>query len=235
LDQRLRAQLAVHRSTALPRYADFAERLQTRLQQTELTVTEIQQFENESRQLYVDLMTQLIDDSVELIAGLNDEQVQHLQKRLQEEREENAEQYAQQTPEERLAERIEQVTEDLESLTGRLSKAQREVVKQAVMQRNDLYPLGQATRERWSQKINQGLLERKNKAYLKSELLVLLTQSEQLRDEAYQLALDRNESLRRQLYVDLFATLSVKQRQHLVDEINDWHDDFVALMQVNPE
>ncbi len=233
LDARLREHLQQHREQQLPRYAEFTARLATSLGQASLDDETLKSFEAESRTLYRELMQQFNDDAVELISGLSDEQVAYVRTKMEEDPADTAEEYAEKTPEERVEERLERTIDDLEALTGPLSKEQKALVKTFVDQRPDLYVLGQATRERWQKTIDEVLQQRQQKEVLRETLQRLVMEPESLRDEAYNDAFLRYEQLRRQMYIAVFASLTKKQKQHLVDEINEWQQDFSELALVD--
>jgi hypothetical protein len=230
LDERLRKHLATHRENELPRYVAFSKKIQQTLNVETIDEQILIDLGLESKQLYVDLMHQFIDDAVELINGLSDEQVQRLVQKQKEETAEDDKEFASSNVEERAEQRLENTLDDLTELVGRLSKDQKQLVKSFVEQRSESYLLAKPTQARWDQLVADALQKRHDKVYLREQLLLIFEQPESLRDPAYHAVYDRNGQLRRQMQVALFATLNTKQRAHLQKEIGQWHEDFSELI-----
>jgi len=235
LDARLKAHLSSHRLTQLPRYIDYTQQLSDALAAVSLNEATLLQLEQASRLLYLDLMLQFSDDAVQLLSGLSDSQVERVLQRQAKERRKADKKYAESDDVERAEKRFDDAIDNMDDLLGRLDNEQKILIKSFVDQRPDLYQLGKATRDRWQQRIGEMLQNRQQQSWLREQLLLMLQTPESLRDDVYAEAYQRNEQLRRQMYVALFPTLTTKQRQHLQEEITAWREDFAALAEKTAE
>ncbi len=235
LEARLHHHLREHRRKALPRYVDYTRKLQTVLQGDHLDEPMLRELEDESRQLYLDLMRSFLDDGVELFSGLSDKQVDNLLKKQQEEAAEDEQDYTEGNAEERAEKRFDNTLDDMSDLVGRLNTTQKELIRSFSMQRQDAFTVSKATRERWQQLISESLLKRHDKTYLRAQLSRLIEQPDSLRDSDYMAYLEQERTLRYQMQIALFSSLSAKQRAHLQNEISDWENDFTALMKTKTE
>lgn len=224
---RIGSAMAWHRSRELPRYraflADVAER-STR----PYTEAEVAQAWREVRAGYDRVVERVLPDAAELLAGLDERQLAHLEHRFAEDNERFAKEWTKGTPQERRARSAKRMAEHLQEWTGRLSDAQRAIVSRRETLVAPLIEERLADR-RYRQAETLALARTKDPGRIAAGLRRLLLEPDAWRRPEYVAELRAREAATSRMIAELSATLSPAQRAHLQARIREYMRDITRL------
>ncbi|NQD38569.1 hypothetical protein HPT27_16215 [Permianibacter sp. IMCC34836] len=227
LDERLDERLAWHQREQLPRWREALGSLRSDIAERRLDGERYLQYSEQVRSLLSASAAGLVDDAVKLAAGLSDRQIAHLLKRYDEDTDDLVDELAERAadPSERLAERFDDSRDEIENWLGDLTDDQQAYLRQWQTQAIDWGDFALVSRQRWREHIVQTLSNRSDAVALQAGVAQMLLQPESLRAPAYQAAVAKQTELRRDLQLYLLQTLTDKQRQHLLGELDDILED----------
>lgn len=228
LDARLEQYLSWHRTQQLPRYADFLEQV-IELIEDGLTAEELDAIQQQSEQFADVLIARMLPGLADFLGHLDEAQREELFENLARQNDEFREQYIELSEKKQRINRVKEVRKFVQRWTGMLDEAQ---VKMLVTWSKQYLLMGEEflqSRLAWQQRLNQVLQKRDDRAYLESALGDLFTSRTRDRPEGYQQKYDHNEKLLKQLYLSLDRSLSEEQRQHMIEQLKSYAEDFREL------
>lgn len=225
---RLNRYLDWHRQTQLPEYGAFLDQVADDLERG-MTQESVHRIQERTRQLGRALIERLIPDMVIFFRQASDEQVAELFARFAKENVEYSKEYLEISEKEQRKQRTRKVESYVERWTGRLSRAQRDLVREGT----DQYELMGAeffeARLRWQAEFRRVLALRESEQVFEKALANLMLNEGFGRSEAFERKYGHNQRLLQRLYLRLDSTLSRGQREKAVDKLRNYARDFYEL------
>ena len=185
------------------------------------------------RALWLRLVRRAIPDMADFLLQLHPEQVVFLARRFDEDNERAVRESVRGTPQERLERRQKRYLERIEDWTGRLSPAQRDVVRARVAAMGDLTGEWLGDR-RFRQSETIALLRSKpTRAQLEAGLTRLLVDSDSWRRPEYVAKMKARDEQVFAMVADLDATLTAEQRGKLHRRLAGYAADAAYLAVAN--
>lgn len=228
-DQLLDGFLKWHKSSELPKYAADLRQLRQQIADDSFNADDWQQFIDNVRGHWFNIFAQCFEQMWPLVLSLDDQQVAQINQQLTQEQQELDEEYQDKSREQLLEQADERLIDTLDDWLGRLSKQQKQLVRQYNREREFTTDMWLDYRHQWYQQFKQTLLERDNTPQLKAQLKMLLTAPQQLRSEQYQQKLIQNTHKFGEWLVALKPTLTAKQQRHLLNKLDDLIEDLDEL------
>ncbi|MGZ0713907.1 DUF6279 family lipoprotein [Pseudomonas palleroniana] len=224
----LKQHLAWHCTTQLPGYLDWLDRLQQMVDDNKITDAALQSRTLEAKQAIAEIARQITPSAVELLQGLDDQQVKDMQDAFAKDLKKRQDEYLKPPLERQIKARAERMSKRLDAWIGPLSASQQNRVTAWSIA---LGPQNQAwldNRARWQAQFIDAVQQRRN-ADFPQKIEQLLVNRESLWTPPYRAAYTQTEAAARNLIVDLMAESSVQQRQKLTQKIDKVRADFQAL------
>ena len=222
-----------HRNQELAKYVEHLKRLRSDIEKGTLTAQSIADHLWASRQHWERLRDHVSPELAELAKNLTDDQVESLFDELNEENDDIAEQLAEaesKSDAENEKARIADIEDGISDYIGKLSDKQQAIIKQHA-------PDFHGTRALWLsyrrdfQKAARALIDKRNDMPdFEAQFIVLLTHPDEFRSTDYQQLQLQNTALYGRMLEQVFYTLSDKQKNKLINKIDDMISDFEYLM-----
>ncbi len=217
-----------HRTTQLPRYAELCRRLDAELG-TELGADYFRARFAEMEALWIDFMTQLAPDAAAFLRTLDAEQQAELRENFAESNAELADEYSGRSREVRQRKRDRAVVKNLQRLTGRLTREQKDLVRDYTGRFHDLTDAWLVRRERWQSAFLDLLAEAPEPRVFEARLVELLATPDALDEPDYRERVEANKQLSFEMLAALTASLSDKQRARFRRRLGNFAEDFELL------
>ena len=224
----LKAHLAWHCTTQLPGYLDWLDRLQQMADNHQVSDTALQARTAEAKQAITQIARQITPSAVELLQGLDDQQVRDMNAALAKDLRKRQDEYLKPPLAEQIKDRAERMNKRLDAWIGPLSATQQARVS---AWSNALGAQNQAwigNRAQWQAQFSAALQQR-HSADFAPKIEQLLVDRESLWTPQYRAAYAQTEAEARSLIVDVMAETTVQQRQKLTQKIAKVRSDFQAL------
>lgn len=226
LDARLADRLAWHCRHQLGPYVDLLRGLESDLRRGSVSAAELDRHLARGEALWQTLMEAIVPDARELLAVLDDRQVEELAAAFARRNREAREDFLDGTPEERNARRAERMEKRLRTWFGGLEPAQRRLVAQWSETLQPDTEQWLTNRERWQAGLLAGLERRAEPAALEAALRPLLTAADRDWPADYRRRLAANRMRTLELVAAIHAAATPRQREHLFGEIDAWVRQF---------
>lgn len=221
-----------HRASEMPAYERLLAETAARAARG-LSADDARQVHREMRALWLRLVRRAIPDMADFLLQLHPEQVVFLARRFDEDNERTVRESVRGTPQERLERRQKRYLERIEDWTGRLSPAQRDVVRARVAAMGDLTGEWLGDR-RFRQSETIALLRSKpTRAELEAGLTRLLVDSDSWRRPEYVAKMKARDEQVFAMVADLDATLTAEQRGRLHRRLAGYAADAAYLAVAN--
>ncbi len=224
----LKEHLAWHCTTQLPGYLDWLDRLQQMVENRQISDASLQARTLEAKQAVADVARQITPSAIELLRGLDEQQVRDMDQALTKDLRKRQDEYLKPPLEQQIKERSERMTKRLDAWLGPLSASQQNRVlawSTALGEQNQQW-IG--NRAHWQAQFIAAVNQRASSDFPR-KMEQLLVERESLWTADYRLAYAQTEAAARSLLVDLMAESTVQQRQKLVQRIDKVRSDFQAL------
>ncbi|WLH67106.1 DUF6279 family lipoprotein [Pseudomonas sp. FP2309] len=224
----LKEHLAWHCTTQLPGYLDWLDRLQQMVDDNQVTDAALQTRTQEAKHAIAEVAREITPSAVELLQGLDDEQVQAMSDALAKDLRKRQDDYLKPPLAQQIRERAERMNKRLDSWMGPLSASQQQRVaawSDALGEQNTEW-IG--NRAHWQAQFIEAVQQR-HSADFPQKMQQLLVDRESLWTPEYRAAYARTESAARSLLVDVMAESTEPQRQKLIQKIDKVRNDFQAL------
>lgn len=224
----LKEHLAWHCTTQLPGYLDWLDRLQQMVDNHQVSDAALQTRTLEAKQAIADVARQITPSAIELLRGLDEQQVREMDQALAKDLRKRQDEYLKPPLEQQIKDRSERMSERLNAWLGPLSTSQQERVRAwstALGAQNQQW-IG--NRAHWQAQFIAAVNQRASSDFPR-KMEQLLVDRESLWTADYRQAYAQTEAAARSLLVDLMAESTVQQRQKLVQRIDKVRSDFQAL------
>jgi hypothetical protein len=224
--------VAWHRANELPAYErllqDTAARAATRL-----TEEDMRRIYGEMRVLYQRTMRQAIPDMADFLLQVHPEQVEHLARRFAEDNEKAIKERLRGTPRERLEARAKRYVERIDDWTGRLSAAQRDLVRARVAAIEDLAAEWMGDRRFRQSETLRLVRARPAREGMIAGLTRIIIETDAWRRPDYAAKLKARDEQVIAMLAALDATLTAEQRATLHRKLGGYAADVAYLMVAN--
>ena len=224
----LKEHLAWHCTTQLPGYLDWLDRLQQMVDSHQVSDAALQAHALEAKQAIADVARQITPSAIELLRGLDEQQVREMDAALTKDLGKRQNEYLKPPLEQQIKERSERMSKRLDAWLGPLSASQQERVlawSTALGAQNQQW-IG--NRAHWQAQFIAAVNQRASSDFPR-KMEQLLVDRESLWTADYRQAYAQTEAAARSLLVDVMAESTVQQRQKLVQKIAKVRSDFQAL------
>lgn len=224
----LKEHLAWHCTTQLPGYLDWLDRLQQMVDANQVTDAALQTRTVEAKQAIAEVAQEITPSAIELLQGLDDEQVEDMNAALAKDLRKRQDEYLKPPLQQQITERAERMRKRLDSWMGPLSPSQQARVlawSVALGEQNEQW-IG--NRAHWQAQFIDAVQQRRS-ADFPQKMQQLLVDRESLWTPQYRAAYVQTEAQARSLIVDLMADSTPQQRLKLTQKIDGVRSDFKAL------
>ncbi|MBJ2243362.1 DUF6279 family lipoprotein [Pseudomonas sp. MF6768] len=224
----LKEHLAWHCTTQLPGYLDWLDRLQQMVDSHQVSDAALQAHALEAKQAIADVARQITPSAIELLRGLDEQQVREMDAALTKDLGKRQDEYLKPPLEQQIKERSERMSKRLDAWLGPLSASQQKRVQAwstALGAQNQQW-IG--NRAHWQAQFIAAVNQRASSDFPR-KMEQLLVDRESLWTADYRQAYAQTEAAARSLLVDVMAESTVQQRQKLVQRIAKVRSDFQAL------
>ncbi|MBB1613301.1 MULTISPECIES: DUF6279 family lipoprotein [Pseudomonas] len=227
-NQRLQQHLSWHCTTQLPGYLDWLDRLQLMVQNNQVSDQGLQERTREAKQAIAETAQQITPSAVELLQGLNDQQVKEMNSAFAKDLQEHQEQYLKPPLAQQIEQRSQRMSKRLNAWLGPLSPSQQQRVEQWSSSLGEQNQQWIANRAHWQAQFSAAVEQRQNSDF-PQRIEQLLVHRESLWTPDYRQAYAHTEQAARSLLVDLMAQSTPAQRQRLLKKIDGVRKDFAEL------
>ncbi|MEY9333309.1 hypothetical protein ABH911_003620 [Pseudomonas protegens] len=227
-NQRLQQHLSWHCTTQLPGYLDWLDRLQLMVQNNQVSDQGLQERTREAKQAIAETAQQITPSAVELLQGLNDQQVKEMNSAFAKDLQEHQEQYLKPPLAQQIEQRSQRMSKRLNAWLGPLSPSQQQRVEQWSSSLGEQNQQWIANRAHWQAQFSAAVEQRQNSDF-PQRIEQLLVHRESLWTPDYRQAYAHTEQAARSLLVDLMAQSTPAQRQRLLKKIDGMRKDFAEL------
>ncbi|BCQ67641.1 lipoprotein [Pseudomonas sp. Eqa60] len=227
-NQRLQQHLSWHCTTQLPGYLDWLDRLQLMVQNNQVSDQGLQERTREAKQAIAETARQIAPSAVELLQGLNDQQVKEMNSAFAKDLQEHQEQYLKPPLAQQIEQRSQRMSKRLNAWLGSLSPSQQQRVEQWSSSLGEQNQQWIANRAHWQAQFSAAVEQRQNSDF-PQRIEQLLVHRESLWTPDYRQAYAHTEQAARSLLVDLMAQSTPAQRQRLLKKIDGVRKDFAEL------
>ena len=224
----LKEHLAWHCTTQLPGYLDWLDRLQQMVDTNQVTDAALQTRTAEAKQAIAESARAITASAVELLQGLDDQQVQDMEQAFAKDLRKRQDEYLKPPLEQQIKERAERMNKRLDAWLGPLSASQQNRVTAWSIALGEQNQQWIGNRAHWQTLFIAAVKDRHSSDF-PQKIEQLLVNRESLWTPKYRQAYAQTEAAARSLIVDLMAESTVQQRQKLTQKIDKVRSDFKAL------
>lgn len=224
----LKTHLAWHCTTQLPGYLDWLDRLQQMADNRQVSDAALQARTAEAKQAIGEIARQITPSAIELLQGLDDQQVQDMNNALAKDLRKRQDDYLKPSLAKQIQERAERMSKRLDAWIGPLSASQKNRVTAWSTELGTQNQQWIGNRARWQALFIDAVQQRKN-ADFPQKIQQLLVDRESLWTPEYRVAYAQTEAAARSLLVDLMDESTPQQRLKLTQKIDGVRSDFNAL------
>ncbi|NWB53934.1 DUF6279 family lipoprotein [Pseudomonas sp. F8002] len=224
----LKEHLAWHCTTQLPGYLDWLDRLQQMVDTNQVTDAALQTRTAEAKQAIAESARAITPSAVELLQGLDDQQVQDMEQAFAKDLRKRQDEYLKPPLEQQIKERAERMNKRLDAWLGPLSASQQNRVTAWSIALGEQNQQWIGNRAHWQTLFIAAVKDRHSSDF-PQKIEQLLVNRESLWTPEYRQAYAQTETAARSLIVDLMAESTVQQRQKLTQKIDKVRSDFKAL------
>jgi hypothetical protein len=224
----LKEHLAWHCTTQLPSYLDWLDRLQRMVDDNQVNDAALQSRTLEAKQAIADVAREITPSAIELLQGLDDQQVQDMNEALAKDLRKRQDEYLKPPLAEQIKQRAERMTKRLDTWMGPLSAGQQNRVMAWSIALGEQNTQWIGNRANWQAQFIDAVRQRHN-ADFPQKMQQLLVDRESLWTPEYRAAYAQTEAAARSLLVDLMAQSTAQQRRKLTQKIDGVRSDFKAL------
>jgi len=224
----LKEHLAWHCTTQLPGYLSWLDRLQQMVDTNQVTDAALQTRTAEAKQAIAESARAITPSAVELLQGLDDQQVQDMEQAFAKDLRKRQDEYLKPPLEQQIKERAERMNKRLDAWLGPLSASQQNRVTAWSIALGEQNQQWIGNRAHWQTLFIAAVKDRHSSDF-PQKIEQLLVNRESLWTPEYRQAYAQTEAAARSLIVDLMAESTVQQRQKLTQKIDKVRSDFKAL------
>ena len=226
--KRLDAYLDWHRHQQLPLYANFLNQVADEAEKG-LTRDNIATIQARTEQLAQAMIERLKPDMLDLFAMASDEQVRDLFKKFDEDNAQYRRDNIEVSEKEQRRQRQKEIIHYAERWTGDLNNKQRKLIADWSSRFELMGEEIADTRIAWQEEFHRILLLRHDRPAYDKAFSQLLDFPGFGRSPGFQRKLDHNQEILVDLYLALERSLTHSQREHMVNKLRSYANDFRAL------
>lgn len=226
--ERLGAHLRWHCTTQLPGYLAWLDRVQQMVVSNQVNDQQLQARTQEAKQAINNVAAAVTPSAVELLRGLDDEQVREMRRAFAKDVRMRQVKYVNTPLDEQISDRAERMEKRLTPWFGELTPEQRLRVQAWSQSLGAFNRLGLDNRVRWQAQLNAALEQRQSPGFAQ-QIQRLFTDRQSLWTPEYRQANAQAEQAVRSLLVDLMQGSTPAQRRYLQERIIDVRKDFSDL------
>ncbi|MGF6125769.1 hypothetical protein QF019_000958 [Pseudomonas frederiksbergensis] len=227
-NERLKEHLSWHCTTQLPGYLDWLDRLQVMVETNQVTDDALKARTLEAKQAIAQTAKEITPSAIELLQGLDDQQVAEMNDAFAKDQRKRQEQYLKPSLDQQIKDRGERMDKRLNDWLGPLSASQQQRVTAWSKALGDQNQQWIANRVHWQKQFSAAVAQRQSPEF-PQRIEMLLVNRESLWTPAYRQAYANTEAQARGLLVDLMAESTPDQRQRLLKKIEGVRKDFNDL------
>lgn len=224
----LKDHLAWHCTTQLPGYLGWLDRLQQMVDSNQVTDAALQTRTVEAKQAIADIAQEITPSAVQLLQGLDDQQVKDMSDALAKDLRKRQDEYLKPPLAEQIKDRAERMNKRLDAWIGPLSPGQQTRVTAWSVALGAQNQAWIGNRAHWQAQFIDALQQR-HRADFPQKIQQLLVDRESLWTPQYRAAYAQTEAAARSLLVDVMAESTPQQRLKLTQKIDKVRSDFQAL------
>ncbi|MGE8144153.1 DUF6279 family lipoprotein [Pseudomonas frederiksbergensis] len=227
-NERLKEHLSWHCTTQLPGYLDWLDRLQVMVETNQVTDDALKARTLEAKQAIAQTAKEITPSAIELLQGLDDQQVAEMNDAFAKDQRKRQEQYLKPSLDQQIKDRGERMDKRLNDWLGPLSTSQQQRVTAWSKALGDQNQQWIANRVHWQKQFSAAVAQRQSPEF-PQRIEMLLVNRESLWTPAYRQAYANTEAQARGLLVDLMAESTPAQRERLLKKIDGVRKDFNDL------
>ncbi|MGF6207073.1 DUF6279 family lipoprotein [Pseudomonas frederiksbergensis] len=227
-NERLKEHLSWHCTTQLPGYLDWLDRLQTMVETNQVTDDALKARTQEAKQAIAQTAREITPSAIELLQGLNDQQVAEMNDAFAKDQRKRQEDYLKPSLDQQIKDRGARMDKRLNDWLGPLSPTQQQRVMAWSNALGDQNQQWIANRVHWQKQFSAAVAQRQSPEF-PQRIETLLVNRESLWTPDYRLAYANTEDQARGLLVDLMAESTPAQRERLLKKIDGVRKDFNDL------
>lgn len=228
-DERLLAWLDWHKSHELTKYAQQLTMLKSDIENDKITLERIGYHREQMLEHWHRLRNKVVPDLVEMAPMLSDAQVSELFDEIAEGEAERTEKRAKRSEQKKHKRWLKERKNNLKRWIGRLSAEQEGRVEQLYEQQVSTAALWSDYRARYQGELRALFAQPERGDAFKARLSELLMAPEVYRSEQLNLANEQNSKVNHQYLLDVYQSLSAKQKKRLVSELEELIEDIQSL------
>jgi len=227
-DQKTNLQAAVQahldyvRVYQMPAAADILDRTAREIEVGYITAEMVDARYREMLAEFDQFMLSVVPLSMDFLRSLNEEQVAELFENLEEINQEMYADYSGRTPEEREKNRNKSAIKSTQQWTGRLSKEQKQLLKDALARMEDSSEQWIEYQREWQRRFRALIETRPSEDDYREELTELFVYPRDFHSDEYRAVVDANRQIFNKAFAELLTGLTDKQRKRMVRELDDW-------------
>lgn len=227
-NDKLKEHLAWHCTTQLPGYLDWLDRLQQMVDENQVTDSALKTRTAEAEQAIAEVAREITPSAIELLQGLNDQQVKEMNDALAKDLRKRQDDYLKPPLAQQINDRAERMNKRLDTWMGPLSASQQNRVTAWSVALGEQNQEWIGNRAHWQAQFIEAVQQR-HSAEFPQKMQQLLVDRESLWTPQYRAAYAQTEAAARSLIVDVMAESTPQQRLKLTQKIDGVRSDFKAL------
>ncbi|MEC4087177.1 hypothetical protein CWC22_012040 [Pseudoalteromonas rubra] len=228
-DERLLVWLDWHKSQELTRYAEQLTMLKSDIENDKITLERIGYHRTQMLEHWHRLRNKVVPDLVEMAPMLSEEQASELFDEIAEGEAERAEKRAKRSEQKKYKRWLKERNKNLKRWIGRLSAEQESRIEQLYGQLVSTSDLWSDYRAHYQAELRALFAQPERGDAFKARLSELLMAPEVFRSEQLNLANEQNSKANHQYLLDVYQSLSDKQKKRLISELEELIEDIQSL------
>lgn len=229
-DGKLQQWIRWHRTEELTQYVQHLNTVKQQALGEPLSPEQIASQFDSARNHWERLRDRLSPELASMATSLSDDQVVYLFAALEKENQENEEEREELSDEERQERRIEDITEQVEEMIGRVTDDQEQIIESYSPKFQSTYDYWLSYRREIQQKARELFATRDSNPAFVEQLTDLMLNPQAFRTERHQQIIEQNRLLYATMIAEIHSTLTDKQKRKLSKEISAIIDDLEDLM-----
>jgi uncharacterized protein YeaO (DUF488 family) len=232
-DLKLATWLGWHKQNEIPKYIAHLDELSLDIASQQISLAKIDYHQQKAAEHWLRLKTRIIPDLVAMAPSLSQEQVTSIFKeidKLNEEEAEDREERLAETPEKRKKNALKRNNRNLKRWLGKLTPEQESLIQDMYGNYHSNGDLWRQYRVKYQAELKSLLKAEDRSEVFKSSLKTMLMTPEVYRSEELNRRNLENAGTYKRFLLSVDMLTTEKQRNHLLEEINELADDFNDLV-----
>ena len=221
--------LSWHCADHLPQYVAMLNSLGDDLNDDRIDMATMVSYSEQVTQFGQELIEVSIEPATQLLASLDERQVEHLFLSFEESNEELLERLGEADVEKIQTERAERMVRRLSRFMGRLNRQQLARLSQWSVDYQPIDGHQLAYAHQWQEQLKQALALRHNQPDEFAQSIAVLFEPTRGWDDSYRQAVEANQALTLEALADVLNVATDRQKDHLMDKLGGYASDFDAL------